>query len=213
MRDGPTTVGHSKIRKHATYLPIMPDTCSVGFKEWSVICAALAAGRQSLILRKGGIVEGAAGFRVAHDHFWLYPTQYHQAAQSVTSDAGPYLAQAVAEIPPPGTVRLRHWVRVEQVLEIADLPAIERLGRFHLWSPATVQQRFHYREPGLFGLIVRVYKSVNEVEIREEPRFAGCRSWVEFGQALPLTGVEPVLSDQAFADYRQALLDEFGRLP
>ncbi|MBL8827384.1 MAG: DUF1802 family protein [Planctomycetaceae bacterium] len=188
------------------------DCCSIGFKEWSVICAALAAGRQALILRKGGIAEGAVGFRVAHDNFWLYPTQYHQAAQSVTSDAGPFLAAAAAEVPSPGLIRLRHWCRVEQVLEITNLAAIERLGSFHIWSPATVEQRFHYREPGLFGLIVRVYKTAGGVEIREEPRFAGCRSWVEFGEALPLTGVEPVMSDQAFADYRLALANEFARL-
>jgi hypothetical protein len=184
----------------------MHDHCSVGFKEWSVICAALAAGRQSLILRKGGIHEGHDGFRVAHDRFWLYPTQYHQAAQSVTSDAGPFLSAAAGLVPPAGRVRLGLVATVEQVLEIKSLAAIEPLGPFHIWSFETALQRFHYREPGLFGLIVRVYKSENEVEIAEEPRFAGCRSWVEFGEALPITGAEPVLSDQAFADYRQAVL-------
>ena len=34
------------------------------FKEWAVICRALAEGRQALILRKGGIAEAGGDFRV-----------------------------------------------------------------------------------------------------------------------------------------------------
>ena len=34
-----------------------------GFKEWTLICDALGRGEQSIILRKGGIAEGRAGFR------------------------------------------------------------------------------------------------------------------------------------------------------
>jgi hypothetical protein len=31
---------------------------SVGFKEWAIVGEALGRGRQSIILRKGGIAEG-----------------------------------------------------------------------------------------------------------------------------------------------------------
>ena len=44
------------------------------FKEWAVICRALAEGRQALILRKGGIAEPGPTFQPEHSHFWLYPT-------------------------------------------------------------------------------------------------------------------------------------------
>ena len=36
------------------------------FKEWAVTCQALAAGRQSLLLRKGGIHERNGRFEVEH---------------------------------------------------------------------------------------------------------------------------------------------------
>ena len=39
------------------------------FKEWAVICRALAAGDQSIILRKGGIDENDDSFRVEHTRF------------------------------------------------------------------------------------------------------------------------------------------------
>ncbi len=35
---------------------------SVGFKEWAIVCGALGRGDQTVILRKGGIAEGRAGF-------------------------------------------------------------------------------------------------------------------------------------------------------
>ena len=38
-------------------------TLNVAFKEWAVVCQALAAGRQSVILRKGGIAEEGGIFR------------------------------------------------------------------------------------------------------------------------------------------------------
>jgi hypothetical protein len=46
---------------------------SIGFKEWTLICEALGNGSQSIILRKGGIAEGRAGFRFQHDEFFLFP--------------------------------------------------------------------------------------------------------------------------------------------
>ena len=42
---------------------------SVGFKEWALVCAALGSGAQTLILRKGGIAEGRAGFAFKHPEF------------------------------------------------------------------------------------------------------------------------------------------------
>ena len=41
------------------------------------MCKALEEGRQSLILRKGGIHEGREGFSFAHDEFVLFPTRFH----------------------------------------------------------------------------------------------------------------------------------------
>ncbi len=39
---------------------------SIAMKEWAAVCLALAEGRQSLLLRKGGIAEGSGGFRMEH---------------------------------------------------------------------------------------------------------------------------------------------------
>ena len=51
---------------------------SFGFKEWTLICDALGRGEQSIIIRKGGIAEGRAGFRFEHPEFLLFSTLFHE---------------------------------------------------------------------------------------------------------------------------------------
>ena len=51
---------------------------SIGFKEWTLVCDALGSGAQSIIIRKGGIAEGRAGFRFEHPEFFLFPTLFHE---------------------------------------------------------------------------------------------------------------------------------------
>ena len=57
-------------------VPVKPS--APAFKEWEAIVEALGHGAQIVILRKGGIAEGRAGFQARHPKFWLFPTGYHQ---------------------------------------------------------------------------------------------------------------------------------------
>lgn len=169
------------------------------FKEWAAICAALDAGTQSLILRKGGIHEGRAGFRVDHDEFWLFPTQFHQEPGQLSPEGARWLDVAGQQIPPAGQLRLANYVSVEQVLELTDLTAIPKLAGLHHWSDQTVDQRFHYKHPGLFALVVRTYRLPEPLLIPDSPHFGGCRSWVDLPLELPTSGLTPVLSDDDHA--------------
>jgi hypothetical protein len=181
---------------------------SIAFKEWAAVCAALAAGRQSIILRKGGIAEGAANFQVAHREFWLYPTHFHQAPEALVPAAAD-LAQAAWQ-PPPGEVPLRLAAQVCEVYEIATLEAAHRLAGLHVWSPATVAQRFNYRQPGLFLLLVRVYAAAEPLRVPETTAMAGCKSWVPLPSPASAV-VQPVLSDEAFAAAASAVCTALAR--
>lgn len=168
------------------------------FKEWAVVCAALARGRQSLIVRKGGIHEGRDGFRVEHREFWLFPTRFHQQPDEIVPDARPLLDQVAADQPPVGTIRISHYAAVAEVIRIEDESLLPRLTGLHVLSGETVHDRFHYRQPGLFVLPVRVYRREHAIELPDAKHFAGCRSWVDFPEAFPTAGLEPVLADAAF---------------
>ena len=73
-----------------------PESCAVAFKEWAGVCDALIEGRQTIIIRKGGISEGAGPgvFVPEHAEFWLYPTWVHQAEQGLRSTVGNRHARA-----------------------------------------------------------------------------------------------------------------------
>ena len=157
---------------------------SVAFKEWAVICAALAAGKQSLILRKGGIAEEGGVFRPEHSEFLLYPTYFHEHRAGVKPEFLPLLEAADAAKPPSGTVRFNDFVRVESVAHVTDLDTALALDPLHAWTPDVVKQRFHYRAPGLFVLTVRAFRLARPVEVVERPEYAGCKTWVHL--------VEPV---------------------
>jgi hypothetical protein len=181
------------------------STLRHAFKEWAVICGALAQGRQTLILRKGGIAEQGGVFEVEHTRFWLYPTYLHQQQQGVRREGTDLLDAVQADPPAPGRVILSHFVDVADVYRLTDQAQALRLADLHLWSEATVLARFHYRTPGLFVLPVRVYQIPYIHDVAETPAYAGCRSWVELDQELSTVGAVPVLTDQEFHQQLQTL--------
>jgi len=156
----------------------------IAFKEWAVVCKALAVGRQSLILRKGGIAEVGGEFRPEHSRFWLYPTYLHEHRAGIKLEALPLFDKAIAERPPSGIVRLSHFAEVTSVRRLDDWPQVEALDTQHVWSPAAVRAKFEYRTPGLLVLTVRVCSVSRTIELTEIPEYAGCKSWVKLEREL-----------------------------
>ncbi|MBI5757751.1 MAG: DUF1802 family protein [Planctomycetales bacterium] len=185
---------------------MLPANC-IAFKEWAVICAALADGRQSLIVRKGGIQEGPSGFRVEHREFWLFPTYLHQKPEALADESRPLLDRVQGEQPAAGAVHLGLYAVVEDVVSVTDESLLTRLTGLHVWSHRTLSERFHYRRPGLFVLTVRMYRLPNPIVIPDSPHFAGCRTWIDLPSEPPLStaGLMPVVSDKEFARQRQAI--------
>src|SRR4051812_20129921 len=95
---------------------------SIAFKEWAVICRALAEGRQAVILRKGGIAEDGGRFRPEHDRFLLYPTFFHEQHRTgIKSELLPLLDAAEADRPPAGRLLFTHLAAVSAVSHVTDL--------------------------------------------------------------------------------------------
>lgn len=163
-----------------------PDACSIAFKEWAGVCDALGMGRQSLILRKGGVSEGPGGFEPEHRAFWLYPTFVHEAEQGLrTSGSGR------SEI--PGLVEIETLVMVEWVGRIDRVETLAGLSIFHDWTEATLLTRFRYRTPGLWAMAIRAYRLPESFSVAITPAHLGCKTWVPLESAPPTTGLVPVL--------------------
>lgn len=149
---------------------------SIGFKEWALICEALGSGQQSIILRKGGIAEGRAGFRFQHASFLLFPTLFHeQVTKMRISPDTPLPAERM-----DGQIEIRYRVQVEWTRDIADWAVVERLAPFHLWQPSEIEKRFQYDEKsGVSLAFVRVFRLPQPFVFPDSKKFGGCRSWVE----------------------------------
>ncbi|WP_439625505.1 DUF1802 family protein [Gemmata sp.] len=171
---------------------------SIAFKEWAAVCGALAAGRQTVILRKGGIAEAGGVFAPEHPEFLLYPTFFHEHRVGVKPEFVPLFEAAEGARPAAGTIRFTHFARVTAVRHLTGLDDALALDPFHVWTPDVVVQRFHYRTPGLFALAVRVFALAEPHDRVERPEYAGCKTWVELAEPVPTDSATPVLTDDEF---------------
>ncbi|HEU5320511.1 MAG TPA: DUF1802 family protein [Methylomirabilota bacterium] len=188
-------------------VPAMLAVNGVALKEWAVVCDRLAAGRQIVLLRKGGLGEPASGFSVAHGEFFLFPTYVHENEADLVDDARAALPAVARSAPPAGELTLTLYAVVERDVEVRDLAALRRLDGEHALTWPAVERRFHYRRPGLHAMAVRVYRLPRPLTVPNLPAYGGCRSWVPLESALPVTGARPVLEDPAFRR-RLAALDQ-----
>jgi hypothetical protein len=178
-----------------------PETCNIAFKEWSGVCEALIEGRQTVILRKGGISEsaGPGQFAPEHTEFWLYPTWAHQS-QTALRPLGESATKSEAAGPGPGgVISIRGLVRVGFCGYVSDVQTLESLRQFHCLDDETLLKRFTYRKTGLWVLAARVWRRDSPLDLVASPEYAGCTTWVILDQSLPTSGLTPVIDDPQWA--------------
>jgi hypothetical protein len=183
----------------------LPETCPIAFKEWAGVCAALAEGRQSLIVRKGGIAEGPRGFAPEHEVFWLYPTQVHQAEQGLRIDAALPLPIGI-----PDMVSLSTLAIVDSIAYIEREESLAALRALHVWTEETLLRRFHYRRPGLWILGIRAFRRSDPHQLEVSAEHAGCKTWVSLNPPPATHGCAPVLDEIEFSRKRAWLRTALG---
>jgi hypothetical protein len=113
---------------------------SVAFKEWAVVCEAIGGGRQSVILRKGGIAEGRDGFAFKHTDFFLFPTWFHEQLEKTILHPGATLPEQIE-----GEIEIRFAVKLELCRLVTDASKLPRLREFHILQDSVVEERFPLR--------------------------------------------------------------------
>jgi len=180
------------------YLGFMRSSDNRAFKEWAVVCRALALGRQTLILRKGGIAEGPRGFEMTDQQFFLFPTYLHQSASSVIPEWQGALEECTTD-PTPGRVVISHYAVVASWLKITSLDTLRALEGLHIWSDEIVSERFHrWSEESVVAMMVRVYALRRPVVIDVLKEYAGCKSWITLADQVSLAELRPALDDAVF---------------
>jgi len=164
----------------------------LAFKEWSYIVTALGKGKQSIILRKGGISEENGDFELKGKEFLLFPTLFHQAEQLVKPSWMPFLRSEdyhqQAE-----RVRIKYYAKVVESQVLTDWEKVKKLDGFHAWKEEIIKERFTRWENKIQLLVVQVFELGAAQDILLSPEYEGCKSWIEVDEKIDLIG-RPVVN-------------------
>jgi len=186
-------------------------------KEWSAAVRALLDGRQTVLLRKGGIhekrfalpdVAGSAASATA-PRFLLFPTVAHSHRERVRPEHRDLLGAAAADSTDEALV-VRAGAKVVAAVEVNRPEAIDEIASLHIWTAESVRaDRLDFRpKHRLTVLVVQASPLVEPVRLPRAPEYAGCKSWVP----LPIdpTWADPVHDDAALQEIADRVRSSIG---
>lgn len=194
----------------------MPTTtATLALKEWGAVAHALLDGRQTILLRKGGIHEKA--FRVPGDDeqgggFVLFPTVAHSHAERVRPEHADVLPRGAADV-------TEREVTIRCGLVLVGAVAVERpeglpaIADLHIWTEESIRTdrlEFRPRHP-LQVLVVRAVALREPVTIARTEAHAGCRSWIDLAALWDGRSGTPIHDDARLAGDAARVRDAVGR--
>ncbi|BBZ14437.1 DUF1802 family protein [Mycobacterium branderi] len=169
---------------------------TAALKEWSAVVHALLDGRQTVLLRKGGIHEKR--FDVAADEFVLFPTVAHSHAERVRPEHRDLLTAAAADSTDDRLI-VRAAAKVVAALAVNRPEHLEAIEDLHIWTTESVRKdRLDFRpKHRLAVLVVQAIPLAEPVTLARTADYAGCTSWVQ----VPITPslASPVYDEAALA--------------
>jgi len=157
-----------------------------GLKEWATVVKALENGKQTIILRKGGILETASGFNLESKKFLLFPTWEHQEPRYVKSEFHGFLKDVLDNKPDQGFNTISSYAEVLDEKDIESKTIIDRLSEFHVWSNSYIDERVNWKpEKPLKAIFLRTY-NISQFNLQLDSSFEGCKSWVEINSNFDL---------------------------
>lgn len=152
---------------------------SLVFKEWAPVIRALVAGRQTLLLRKGGIAEDRGRFDVKATRFWLLPTSFHAQREMIKPSARSFLDNPVT------TLTISAYAEVMAHAFVTDWNEVQKLDSQHILTESTVRQRFDWgRQPGIHVIRTQLFTINCPFTVELSADQTGCKSWIEIEQNI-----------------------------
>jgi hypothetical protein len=151
---------------------------TAALKEWSAAVHALLDGRQTVLLRKGGIHEKR--FEVAAEEFLLFPTVAHSHPPRVRPEHRDLLTAAAVDSTDDRVI-IRAAAKVVAVVPVNRPERIGEIADLHIWTADSVRDdRLDFRpRHRLTVLVVQAMPLVSPVSLVRAPQHAGCTSWVQ----------------------------------
>lgn len=194
---------------------------SPALKEWSAAVHAMLDGRQTVLLRKGGIHEKRFSLNAVETllgslrscppgpRFVFFPTVAHGHAERVRAEHRDVLVDAPADSTEDALV-IRAGADVVAAVEVNRPEAIDEIADLHIWTPESVRsERIDFRpRHRLTVLVVRARPLVEPVRLPRLEAYRGCVSWVDL-PLVPQWG-DPVHDDDAMAGVAARVRESVG---
>ena len=148
-------------------------------KEWATVVKALEQGKQTVILRKGGILETASGFNIKSKKFFLFPTWEHQETKHVKLEFHDFLNEVLDKKPDKGFNKISSYAEVLYEKDIKSNDVINELSSFHVWSDSYIQERRDWMHEKPMKAIFLKTVRIPEFNLPLQSEFSGCKSWIE----------------------------------
>jgi hypothetical protein len=176
-------------------------------KEWSAAVHAMLDGRQTVLLRKGGIHEKR--FALSASRFLLFPTVAHSHAERVRPEHRDVLDPAAADSTDDGVV-IRAGAKVVAAIEVNRPQALDEITSLHIWTAESVREdRLDFRpKHRLTVLVVQASPLVEPLRLVRTPEYAGCKSWVPL--AVQPDWANPVHDNAALLEIAESVRTAVG---
>ncbi|MUM17597.1 DUF1802 family protein [Mycobacterium sp. CBMA271] len=150
----------------------------LALKEWSAAVHAMLDGRQTILLRKGGIHEKR--FTVADSRFLLFPTAVHGHAERVRPEHHDVLKAAATDSTATEVI-VRAGAEVMAAVEVNRPEGLEEIASLHIWTAESIRaDRLDFRpKHRLTVLVVRVCPLAAPIRVIRTTEHGGCTSWVQ----------------------------------
>ncbi|KAL4443498.1 hypothetical protein ABPG75_011235 [Micractinium tetrahymenae] len=209
-----------------------PPSSLLALKEWAPTCAAIAAGEQTILLRKGGIKEPT--FTPAAREFLLFPTSFHTDAQLLKPGAAQrYEAECAFDPKAQATLRFATRAALTGAWTTTDPAVLQLLDGLHVWAPGFLEDRLRWRKTQPITVLeLRAVRLLQPLELAPRDDFWGCFSWLDLAAAPEGSGAEqqrqaqqvavaaaaaaaagtPALGDAAFAELQALCRRQLAQL-
>jgi hypothetical protein len=195
---------------------MIQEQTTSALKEWNVAVNALEQGETILLLRKGGIRETDGKFTVERNRVLLYPTWEHQQPDLLKPNYASQV-QSVTSGWHPQDIRISSWATITDLLQVSTAEPVKALYPFHIWNEQFIHNRLKWKpNQPLYVLLLRVYKLLQPQIISYNPKYGGCRSWIELETAIALDQATPVLGEEEYTQQVAQICQvasEFSRTP
>lgn len=169
---------------------------------------ALLDGRQTILLRKGGI--GEKRFELTSREFLLFPTVAHSHVDRVRPEHHDLLP-AAAEDSGDEHITVRAAAKVVAALNVARPQGLHQIEDLHIWTGESVRDdRLDFRpRHQLAVLVVSAMPLTEPVRLTRLPEYAGCTSWVQLPLQRPNLA-PPVHGEEVLAEIADRVRDAVG---